>query len=152
MVTRPVSGKPRRICPECNYIYFTDPKVGVGVLLIEDGQALLVRRAVEPQKGLWSIPAGYVDRGEDPQQAAVREVAEETGLEIAISDLLAVYYNPPGLGGASIFIAYLGTRTGGTLQAGDDADAAEFFALDELPPLAFESNAAVLAAALTSGE
>lgn len=96
LVTRPVSDKLRRVCPACGYIHFTDPKVGVGVLVVHEGRVLLVRRAVRPEIGKWSIPAGFLDQGEDPQVTAVREAQEETGLQVTIDHLLDVYYTPIG--------------------------------------------------------
>ncbi len=140
MITRMVTDKPRRACPACGYIHFTDPKVGVGVLVVKDGKVLLVRRTMNPERGKWSIPAGFLDRGEDPEATAVREALEETGLEVAVDGLLDVYYNPPQQGGASIFILYNARLLGGVMQAGDDADAVGFFGLDELPDLAFAST------------
>ena len=76
LVTRPIGDKPRRTCPDCDYIYFTDPKVGVGVFVVKNGRVLLVRRRMNPEKGKWSIPAGFLDRGEDPKETAVREALE----------------------------------------------------------------------------
>jgi ADP-ribose pyrophosphatase YjhB (NUDIX family) len=140
MITRMVGDKPRRACPACGYIYFTDPKVGVGVLVVQDGKILLVRRVMNPEKGKWSIPAGFLDRGEDPRETAVREALEETGLQVEIEGLLDVYHNPPSQGGASIFILYRARLLGGDLHAGDDADDAAFFKLDELPEIAFIST------------
>ncbi len=143
LVTRPFMDKLRRVCPACAFVYFTDPKVGVGVMVVADGRLLLVHRAMPPEKGKWSIPAGFVDRGEDPRATAVRETEEETGLTVQITGLEDVYFNPPvgpGPQGASIFILYRAEQTGGRLQAGDDADDAAFFALDNLPELAFAST------------
>ncbi len=140
MITRQVGDKPRRVCPECGFIYFTDPKVGVGVMVVQDDQILLVRRTMNPGRGMWSIPAGFVDRGEDPQETAVRETFEETNLHVEITGLAGVYYNPPELGGASIFILYRAHLLDGELRAGDDADAAGFFGPDQLPELAFAST------------
>jgi ADP-ribose pyrophosphatase YjhB (NUDIX family) len=145
MMTTPVMDKPRRVCPACGFVYFTDPKVGVGVAVVEGDRLLLVRRAIDPERGKWSLPAGYLDHGEDPRLAAAREAWEECGLVVAVGALLDVIYNPPG-GGASIFILYRAERSGGTLRAGDDADAADFFALDQLPELAFASTRAAVAA------
>lgn len=144
MQTRSVGDKPRRVCPDCGFIHFTDPKVGVGVLIVSDGRILLVRRTMHPEIGKWSIPAGYLDAGEDPEATAVRELFEETGLRGEIERLVGVYYNPPQQGGASIFILYQGRLVGGHLQAGDDADAAAFFSLDHLPELAFASTRAAI--------
>lgn len=142
LVTRPVGNKPRRACPECGFVHFTDPKVGVGVLVLDRNKVLLVRRAMMPEKGKWSIPAGFLDFGEDPRVTARREVLEETNLNVEIGDLVDVYYNPKATdqGGASIFILFRARLLDGQLQAGDDADAAGFFGPEELPALAFEST------------
>lgn len=144
METRPVSDKPRRVCPSCGFIHFTDPKVGVGVVVVHEGKILLVRRTMHPEIGKWSIPAGFVDYGEDPAETAVREALEETNLQVAIEKLLGVYHNPPVQGGASIFIMYQARLLGGMLQAGDDADAAAFFAPNNLPEIAFTSTRAAI--------
>jgi ADP-ribose pyrophosphatase YjhB (NUDIX family) len=94
-----------------------------------------------PEAGKWSIPAGFVDRGEDPGVVAVRETLEETGLVVTIDGLVGVYFNEEtSAGGASIFILYRAQLLGGELQAGDDADEAAFFGPDELPELAFAST------------
>ena len=140
MHTREIAGKLRRACPACGYIHFIEPKVGVGVMVVEYGKLLLVRRTMNPGKGKWSLPAGYLDPGEDPAVTAMREALEETNLEIEITGLVDVYQNPPGQGGASVFILYRARCSSGDLRAGDDADAAGFFALDELPELAFAST------------
>lgn len=141
LATRRVGDKARRACSACNYIHFTDPKVGVGVLVVQNRRILLVRRAVHPQIGAWSVPAGFLDQGEDPQLTAVRETREETGLDVRITSLVDVYYNAPQpQGGASIFILYRAELIGGQLKAGDDADRVAFFELDALPRLAFAST------------
>lgn len=144
-----VMDKPRRVCPSCRYVYFTDPKVGVGVAVVEGGKLLLVRRAMNPERGKWSLPAGYLDQGEDPAVTAAREALEETGLVVEIETILDVFFNPPGGGGASIFVLYRARLVGGELRAGDDADDAGFFALDQLPELAFASTRAAVARLLS---
>ncbi len=145
MVTARVMDKDRRVCPSCRYVYFTDPKVGVGVAIVEDEKLLLVRRRMNPERGKWSLPAGYADQDEDPRETAEREALEETGLIVAVESLLDVFFNPPGQGGASIFILYRARRISGEPQAGDDAADAGFFALDQLPELAFASTHAAVA-------
>ncbi len=107
-----------------------------------DGALLLVRRGVSPAKGLWALPAGFVDAGEDPRRAAEREVAEETGLVVTCGRILDVY---PGGGGASFFLAFEGTLVGGVLAAADDATDAGFFPLDALPELGFVSTTEIVA-------
>ena len=115
-----------------------NPAVGVGAAVYDaDGRLLLVRRGVEPARGLWALPAGFVDAGEDPRAAAAREVLEETGLVVEVGAVIDVY---PAAGKASFFLAFEARVTGGRLQAGDDATDARFFAASELPELAFAST------------
>lgn len=153
MVTRLVADKPRRACSRCDFVHFTDPKVGVGVLVVREGRVLLVKRAMTPEQGKWSIPAGFLDQGEDPRRTAAREVLEETHLEVAVDELIEVYHNDDAavIGGASIFILYRGRVVGGTLQPGDDAVAAAFFGPDELPELAFASTREAVGRWLAAG-
>ena len=142
MESRQVGERLRRACTACDFIHFTDPKVGVGVLVMKDNKLLLVKRIMAPEIGKWSIPAGYLDAGEEPRETAVREVLEETNLTVEIGDLVDIYHNREVTtqGGASIFILYRAKLLGGELQAGDDAVAAKFFGPDELPELAFTST------------
>ena len=128
------------VCTACGRTHFRDPKVGVGVVVHDDaGRLLLVRRGVGPGKGLWALPAGFVDAGEDPRLAAARETYEETGLAVEVGAVVDVYPTP-GHGGASFFLAFEARVVGGVLAAGDDALDAGFFGAQELPALAFEST------------
>ena len=141
-------GKTRRVCPACGFIHFRDPKVAAVVLIVQEGRVLMVRRAVDPQKGKWALPAGYIDYGEDPRAAAVREVREETGLDVHITGLIDVLGpDAAGEGSASIVILFEGQVDGGALVAQDDIDRAAFLAPAEIPhaEIAFESTRRLLA-------
>ncbi len=138
-------GKRRPVCPACGYVHFYDPKVAAAVFIQDNGRLLLIRRGVDPERGKWALPAGFVDYGEDPRQTAIREAREETGLEVRITRLVDVFYSRRELG-ASIIIVYAAEVIGGTLQPLDDAEAARWFAPDELPELAFESTRRLVAA------
>ena len=109
-----------------------------------EGRLLLVQRGNSPGKGLWSLPAGYVDADEDPRVAAARECLEEAGLIADVHECLDVYASS---GGASFFLAFRATIIGGAAQAGDDAIDVGWFARDALPELAFESTRAAVSAA-----
>ncbi len=137
---RQAFGQLRPVCPSCGRVHFLDPKVGAGVLIAKDRKILLVRRSVEPAIGKWTLPAGFVEGDEDPRTTAARECLEETGLEVQIVELLDVIHGREHSSGASIVIIYTGEILGGELEARDDADAAEFFTLTDLPPLAFEAT------------
>lgn len=143
---RAVSGKIRKRCPECDYVHFRNPGVGAAVVIWDDaGRLLLIKRGTSATKsGLWAIPAGYVDYGEDVREAAARELREETGLEAEVGDVVWVASNFHDPAKLTVGIWFSGTVTGGTLEAGDDADDAAFFALDALPPLAFGTDVGYL--------
>ena len=70
LTSRQIAGIPRPVCPACHFIHFPDPKVAVGVLLIHNEQILLVKRGMAPERGKWSVPAGFVDAGIHPQTVA----------------------------------------------------------------------------------
>ena len=147
MTDREAYGQVRRVCPACGYIHFDDPKVAAVTLVEHEGRALLVRRAFNPQRGKWSLPGGYVDYGENPAEAAAREVREETGLDVAITELLDVRGGPSPEGGATVIIQYAARVKNGTAHAADDASDIMWLAPDDpLPELAFESTRAVLQA------
>jgi 8-oxo-dGTP diphosphatase len=136
--------KDRPVCPSCDWVYFPDPKVAVAVLILQDGKILLAKRNIDPQKGFWSLPAGFVDAGEDPVQAAVRECLEETGLVVTITGLLDVMAGREHSKGADILIVYEAVIEGGQLEPGDDADEVGFFQQEDLPPLAFSTTIKIL--------
>jgi 8-oxo-dGTP diphosphatase len=133
-------GKMRPTCPQCGWIGFHDPKVAAAVYIENDGNVLLTRRVNEPEQGFWTLPAGFIDAGEDPAEAAVRECLEETGLVVRITDLLDVIGGREHPRGADIIILYRAEITGGKLMAGDDADEVGFFSRKNLPPLAFRAT------------
>lgn len=133
-------GENRPVCGACGFIYFSDPKVAAAVLVKRDEQVLLVQRAHEPFRGLWTLPAGFVNSGEDPAEAAARECVEETGLRVEITGILAIISGREHARGSDFVIFFAGQVTGGTLQAGDDAEAAEWFDSGQLPQLAFQST------------
>jgi 8-oxo-dGTP diphosphatase len=135
------AGEPERlVCTQCGFVFYLDPKVAVGTIILdEQGQIVLVRRAIEPGYGKWVFPGGYVDRGEEVQAAGIREAREETGLDIRIDRLVNVYSYT---GRAPVIIVYAATMTGGCLACDDESLEAKFFAPDAIPwdELAFRST------------
>jgi ADP-ribose pyrophosphatase YjhB (NUDIX family) len=136
-------GKTRSVCPSCGYTHFEDPKVAVGVVVQLDGGILLGKRNHQPKLGSWSFPSGFVDAGEVPEEAAIREVAEETGIQVTLDRMLGVYSQP---GERVIFIAYAGHAVGGALEAGEECTEVCVFPPNALPELAFPNDGAILAA------
>jgi 8-oxo-dGTP diphosphatase len=138
-------GRTRRVCPGCGFIFFRDHKVATGVLVEQDGRVLLVRRAVDPKRGWWCIPSGFVEYDEVPEEAAIRECKEETGLDVRLIGLLDVYHYRSDFRGSGILIVYRAEVVEGELWPGDDASEARFFSPAELPQeIAFASNCEAL--------
>jgi len=137
-------GKVRPVCPSCNWMYFADPKVAAAVLIEQDGRVLLVRRVNEPFRGLWTLPAGFVDADEDPASAAARECLEETGLTVRVTRVLEVVAGREHERGADFVIVYAAQVESVTLLAADDADQVGWFPRSELPALAFKATRTIL--------
>ena len=146
MSTADDHGTVRPACPSCGYIWYRNPVPAAGVLLAEAGRVLLVKRRWEPRAGFWCLPSGFMEAGERPEQTAVRELLEETGVIAQLTGLFGVYagFDDPRV--RAVLILYRGERTGGTLAPGDDAIETEWFPLDALPhDIAFASHRQALA-------
>jgi ADP-ribose pyrophosphatase YjhB (NUDIX family) len=137
-------GQERPVCPACGWIYFADPKVAAAVLVERNGLILLVQRANQPHRGLWTLPAGFVNAGEDPAMAAARECLEETGLSVEITGLIEIVAGREHARGSDFVIFYRGLAALGEALAADDAAAVGWFGHDSLPELAFKSTAHIL--------
>ena len=85
-----IAQKTRPVCPKCGFIFFRNPFPTVSVLVIHDNQVLLGKRLAEPGKGKWALPSGYIEFEDDFLSAAIREVKEETDLDIEIISILNV--------------------------------------------------------------
>ncbi len=110
-------GKPRAVCPNCGWIHFADPKVAAAVLVEQNNRVLLVRRVNEPFRGLWTLPAGFVDAGEDPARAAERECLEETSLTVRVTRVLDVIAGREHPRGADFIIIYAAQFISGMPQS-----------------------------------
>lgn len=137
-------GHRRMKCAGCGYVQYRNPASAVGVIVTRDARVLLVKRRYEPYRGKWVIPSGFIEYDEDMREAAVREVAEETGLEVELTGLHAAESCFDDPRGNTILVLFTGRITGGELDAGDDAEDAAFFPLDRLPEIAFEAHRRVL--------
>ena len=141
LAERDVEGRRRQYCPGCGYVAFLDPKVAAVVLATRDGKLVLVRRDIEPAIGKWSLPSGYVDRGEAVEAAAVREVKEETGLDIRLTGLVGLYSRT---GSPVVLAAYAAVVVGGAMVAGPEVRETALFPPDQLPALPFPHDDQIL--------
>jgi len=128
-----IEGRRRRVCPVCSHIAYKNPIVAAGTLSEQDDRVLLIRRGVEPGIGQWGLPAGYGEIGESPEETAIRETREETGLDVALDGLLGVFAFGGGSAQSGVVILYAAHPTNGALAAGDDAIDVAFFAANTLP-------------------
>jgi 8-oxo-dGTP diphosphatase len=129
-------GKLRPVCPSCDHTVFFDPKVAVVAFVTRSDEVLLVKRTLDPGKGKWALPAGFVDPEEDPRRAVERETLEETGLVVETDQLLELLHRPDADGLADIVIAYSAHVLSGELHASDDAEEVGWFASSSLPETA----------------
>lgn len=118
------------------------------VVVDKNSNLLLTKRSVDPKKGLWCLPGGFMELSETPEESALRELKEETGITGAIHSLLGVRANNSDRYGTVLIVGYLITDYQGELIAGDDAEEAAFFRPDNLPEIAFESHQFFIQAAL----
>lgn len=134
----------RPTCPSCGFIHYLDPKVAVAVVLGDERGVLLGKRGIDPGSGRWSFPAGYVNRGEVLEEAAVREVYEEFGVDVDLIGLVGVYSER---GNAVVLIVYAGQITAGEVHP-DRREVLEIqrFELSALPEqMAFPHDRQVVA-------
>ena len=126
------------VCGACGFVFYLNPKVVAGTIPEQDGRILLTRRSINPGRGLWTFPGGFVDFGESVTDAAMRETFEETGLEVELTGLHNVYSYPA----APVIIVYRAHVTGGTLTTCSENDCLEWVTPDEIPwdVLAFPST------------
>ena len=131
--TRLVDHREREVCPACGWVYYAQLKVGAAVLIEQDERLLLLRRNYEPWEGSWMVPAGYVEADEDPRDAAKREVREETGLEVELSEFFDVHYFDDDPRGNGVVFVYKAEKISGEIRINAESSAAKFFHWYEIP-------------------
>ncbi len=150
LVVREVYRQQRPACAACGFVHFADPKVAVIGLVIHQQQVLLIQRAINPEKGKWALPGGYMDAGEMPEEALRRELLEEVHLAIRVTELLTILpmitNRAHSQGIVLAYHAEAADPNAITLTCDDDACDAGWFAPEEIPiNLAFASTQLLLA-------
>jgi ADP-ribose pyrophosphatase YjhB (NUDIX family) len=134
-------GVKRLVCPECGWINYLNPIPAVAcVVKDESGGVLMVKRAVAPQIGKWSLPSGFMELYEEPEKAVLRELEEETGLKGKIIRLIGVYSQSSKEYGTVLTVGYAVKAIGGQLRAGDDASDAGFKKVPAVSKIPFKSH------------
>ena len=126
-------------CPRGHFVHYDNPPTTVQAWIEREGTYLILKRNEEPFAGEWDLPGGFVEMGESPAEAVVREVAEETGLTVAPTEIIGAFTSAYGdTGRHTVDIAYLCRVDGGDFELDhvEKSDAA-WVALEEMPTLAF---------------
>ncbi|MDQ2786096.1 MAG: NUDIX hydrolase [Chloroflexota bacterium] len=123
---------------------YRDPKVAVAVIIADQRGILLQQRAIDPRRHLWTFPSGYVDRGEQIERAAEREIREELGVCVTLTHLLGVYSEPENPVVLIVYIGAVPTSAAPIIQE-EEIAAIGYFAPNDLPPLAFDHDAQIIA-------
>ena len=123
----------RLVCARCSFVAYDNPKVVVGSVVVADGAVLLCRRAIEPRRGFWTLPAGYLELDETLEEGAAREAMEEAQAAIAIDGILAVF-SIARIGQVQVIFRARFTDTGAPrFAAGPESLEVGLFAWDGIP-------------------
>jgi len=146
LTPEPVGDRSRMRCLACGFVLYRNPaSAALGVVLNRAGEVLLIRRAIQPYRHHWTLPAGYQEIDEGPAETVVREVREETGVEVEVCgrlDLLCVPEDPRKPANVAVFLC---RENGGRLVAGREETDVDWFALDALPdPIGFDNYPRIL--------
>ncbi len=128
-------------CPKCRWINYLNPLPAVACL-VQDKMArvLLIKRNVEPNIGEWALPSGFIEIDETPEQAAIRELEEETGIKGKIQQLIGVYTQSSKIYDAVLTVGYLVKIAGGNLKAGSDVSDVKFSKIKDINKIPFDSH------------
>jgi len=122
--------RPRLTCLDCGYIAYDNPKVIVGAVCVWEDKFLMCRRAIEPRKGYWTIPAGYLELNETMADGAAREAWEEATARIEITGLLGIYEIPRI---SQVYVIHKAVMSTPDFAAGPESEDVQLLTWDELP-------------------
>ena len=120
----------RAVCENCGFVNYENPKIVVGSVVRHEGKILLCRRAIEPRRGFWTVPAGFLELHETPEDGARREAREEANATLRLEGLLAIY-SVPRL--SQVQLIYRATLAEPDFSAGEESLEVGLFGWDEIP-------------------
>jgi len=139
-VIRDEEGVPRDYCPPCGQFFYENPLPVAACIVVAERKILLVKRGKKPYRGKWCLPTGFAETGESIEQAALRELKEETGIQGRVLGLVDADSQKNYLYGDLIFITFEVEPTRGKLLRGGDSAAVRYIPIGEIPKLAFRSH------------
>lgn len=141
-------GVERLICTACKFVFYQNSKPTATALVLDGDRVLLAKRAVEPFKGMWDTPGGFLENKEHPEDGARRELLEETGLTIEIQDFLGIFMDTYGEeGDATLNICYTAKKIAGEENPQDDVAELRWFPISDTPEkMAFKNGNEMLQA------
>lgn len=132
--TEMIEGREQLVCSSCGFVFYQHSKLCASVMVLDWGKLMLTRRGIEPYKGYWDLPGGFLEAGEHPEAGAVREIAEETGLAIRLMELFGLYMDTYGpTDEPTLNFCYLAKIIGGDPAPASDVVELGWFELDDLP-------------------
>ena len=136
-----IDGNIRFHCEHCNTIHYQNPKPTATLICPKDNSILLGRRAFNPGKGEWGLPGGFMELNETLNEAALRELKEETNLEGEVTKILGTCSHYASIFGDILLIGLeVNIKTWDSMAAGDDVSELQLFSIDKLPELAFDCH------------
>ncbi len=133
----------RYVCENCKTIHYQNPNMVTGAIPIWDGKVMLARRNINPRKGFWNLPCGFLELHETVEEGAIREVLEETGVDIELQHLHTVYNLPHA---NQVYVIFLANMLHDNFKTTTESSEIQLFELDEIPweEIAFSSNSFAL--------
>jgi 8-oxo-dGTP diphosphatase len=140
-----IDGRDRGQCKSCSWINYRNPLPAVACLIEDnDNRLLLIKRGIEPYKGEWGLPGGFIEIDETVAASAIRELYEETGVTAKAVKQVGAFIDPSQMYDAVVVIGFVLKADKFDLTPGDDAVDAKFFNMDDLPELVIPSHKVIL--------
>jgi ADP-ribose pyrophosphatase YjhB (NUDIX family) len=132
-----IENRQRQVCPQCHYVHYINPVPAIISIGERNGKILLIKRGMEPMKGLWTLPGGFMEAAETPEAGCLRELFEETGMRGTIKNLIGVFHEYSNMYGDVLCVFYYVKLDEGIPIAGDDAEDVALVPIGEIGDLGF---------------
>jgi ADP-ribose pyrophosphatase YjhB (NUDIX family) len=130
----------RDSCPSCDEVFYDNPLSAVAIVAEKDGRVVFIKRNIQPAKGMWALPGGFIEQGESVEKAALRELREETGLKAKKAEVIKVVTAQSLFFRTLIIIGVKATGLTGKMKAGDDAGDARWYDINRTPAVTFPAH------------